>query len=137
MRSMLIGVMLLVSRDYRKHGISVSCHPPQGRAARTASCHQKRASWPADIFECARGSTFTLKGLKVAEGAHSRGMTAKSVYFGKVDFGAGAAPAENLLLLSFVHEGRGWKYDTAEFINLDNLKDVRAQLASGDLSLCR
>ena len=66
--------------------------------------------------------------------ARSKGMSAKSVYFGKVNFGAGAAPADNLLLVSFVYEGRGWKYDTAEFINLDNLKDVRAQIASGDLA---
>ena len=61
-------------------------------------------------------------------------MTAKSVYFGKVDFGAGPGPTDNLLVLSFVYEGRGWKYDTAEFINLDNLKDVRPQIKAGDFT---
>ena len=61
-------------------------------------------------------------------------MTAKSVYFGKVDFGIGGDPTENLLVLSFVYEGRGWKYDTAEFVNLSNLKDVRDQIKSGDLA---
>ncbi len=92
----------------------------------------EKGSWPADIFKLPAAPP-TLTGLKALR-ARSKGMTAKVVYFGKVDFGAGKVPSDNLLLLSFVYEGRGWKYDTAEFINLDNLKDVRAQLASGNLA---
>ena len=59
--------------------------------------------------------------------------TAKLVYFGKIDFGVGGKPLDNLLVLSFVHEGRGWKYDTAEFVNLNALPDVRKQLQTGDM----
>jgi len=118
----------VVSRDYRKWHNITSTHRRLALQNRVSS---EKGSWPADIFELPADPP-SLKGLKLLR-VHSRGMTAKSVYFGKVDFGAGKASSENLLLLSFVHEGRGWKYDTAEFINLDNLKDIRAQLASGDL----
>jgi len=92
----------------------------------------EKGSWPADIFNLPAAPP-SLKGLSLLR-ARSKGMTAKSVYFGKVDFGAGPGPTDNLLVLSFVYEGRGWKYDTAEFINLDNLKDVRPQIVAGDFT---
>ena len=119
----------MVSRDYRAwHQVSAT----HRRVALQNRILSEKGQWPADIFNVPAAPP-TLKGLKMLR-ARSKGMSAKSVYFGKVNFGAGEAPADNLLLLSFVYEGRGWKYDTAEFINLDNLKDVRAQIASGDLA---
>ncbi|MEM9081115.1 MAG: hypothetical protein AAGC74_10535 [Verrucomicrobiota bacterium] len=63
-----------------------------------------------------------------------QGMTAKAVYFGKVDFGVGGEPTDNLLVLSYVQEN-GWKYDGAEFINLAALPEVKASLAKGDMSV--
>jgi len=92
----------------------------------------EKGNYPADVFKLP-GTPPSLKGLKLLR-AKSKGVTAKLVYFGKVDFGVGGNPSENLLVLSFLYEGRGWKYDTAEFINLGGLKDVRAQLKSGNLS---
>jgi hypothetical protein len=63
-----------------------------------------------------------------------RGPTAKMVYFGKVDFGVGGEPTENLFVVSFVQED-GWKYDNADFINLAALPDVRVSIAKGDYSV--
>lgn len=91
----------------------------------------EKGQWPADMFKLPTAPP-ALNGLKLLR-VRSKGLTAKAVYFGKVDFGIGGAPTENLLVLSFVYEGRGWKYDTAEFVNLSNLKDVRAQIKSGKL----
>ncbi|MCP5535841.1 MAG: hypothetical protein H7A51_06350 [Akkermansiaceae bacterium] len=92
----------------------------------------EKGAWPADVFKLPTAPP-ALDGLRLLR-ARNKGMTAKSVYFGKVDFGVGGEPTENLLVLSFVYEGRGWKYDTAEFVNLSNLKDVRAQIKSGNLA---
>lgn len=88
--------------------------------------------WPTDIFKLPTAPP-SLSGLKLLR-ARSLGVTAKLVYFGKVDFGIGGNPTDNILVLSFVHEGRGWKYDTAEFVNLSNLLGVRKQIQGGDLS---
>lgn len=90
-----------------------------------------RGKFPSDIFRLP-GAPPALDGLKLLR-SRSKGVTAKQVFFGKVDFGIGGQPSDNLLVLSFIHEGRGWKYDTAEFINLGGLKDVRSQLKAGKL----
>lgn len=92
----------------------------------------EKGRWPADVFNLPAEPP-SLAGLKLLR-ARSKGLTAKSVYFGKVDFGVGGDPTENLLVLSFVYEGRGWKYDSAEFVNLNSLKDVRAQIKAGNLA---
>ena len=92
----------------------------------------EKGAWPGDVFELPSPPP-ALAGLKLLR-ARSKGMTAKAVYFGKVDFGVGGSPTENLLVLSFVYEGKGWKYDTAEFVNLNNLKDVRAQIKAGNFA---
>ena len=119
----------VVSRNYRVWHQATATHRRLSLQNRVLS---EKGSWPADIFTLPAPPP-TLKGLKLLR-ARSTGMTAKSVYFGKVNFGAGKVPSDNILLVSFIYEGRGWKYDTAEFINLDNLKDVRAQLVAGDLA---
>lgn len=66
--------------------------------------------------------------------AQQNGRTAKAAYFGKVDFGVGGAPTDNLLVLSFVRGATSWLYDKADFVNLNALPDVRRELAAGDLS---
>lgn len=72
----------------------------------------------------------TLGGLKVMK-VSQKGATAKVSYFGKIDFGIGGDPTENLMVLAFInHQGR-WMYDKAEFVNLAALPDVRKELAAG------
>ena len=73
-----------------------------------------------------------LAGLKFLE-AVQNGPTAKASYFGKIDFSVGGNPTDNLLVLSFVAEAGRWLYDRADFVNLEGLKEVRQELAAGDL----
>lgn len=95
---------------------------------------EKRA-FPAAVFDLPAPPP-TLAGLKFLE-AKQNGATAKSAYFGKIDFGVGGEPTDNLLVLSFVRGAGGWLYDKADFVNLAALPDVRAELARGDLSYLR
>lgn len=74
-----------------------------------------------------------LDGLKFLE-AKQNGRTAKAAYFGKIDFGVGGTPTDNLLVLSFVSGTNGWLYDRADYVNLLALPDVRKELAEGDIS---
>ncbi|MFC0016812.1 hypothetical protein AAFN60_09245 [Roseibacillus persicicus] len=92
----------------------------------------ERRPFPASLFDLPAAPP-DLRGLTPAR-LKVRGPTAKAIYFGKIDFGVGGAPTENILVLSFVQEA-GWKYDGAEFINLMALPDVRASLAKGDYSV--
>jgi hypothetical protein len=62
-----------------------------------------------------------------------KGATANVVYFGAVDFEVGVEPPDNILILSFVKEGPQWKYDTADFVNLAALPEIRTDLAAGKL----
>ncbi|MEX1116578.1 MAG: hypothetical protein WEB53_15135 [Akkermansiaceae bacterium] len=73
-----------------------------------------------------------VKGLKFLE-AKQNGPTAKAAYFGKIDFGIGGDPTDNLLVLSFVRGSGGWLYDRADFVNLAALPEVRKELAADDL----
>lgn len=95
----------------------------------------EQLAFPAAVFEipAAPPALDELKFLEVIR----NGPTAKMMYFGKVDFGVGGEPTDNLLVLSFV-QGRGqWLYDRAEFVNLSALPDVRRELAAGDLRYIR
>jgi hypothetical protein len=91
---------------------------------------EKRA-FPAAVFELPAPPP-SITGLKFLE-AKQNGATAKASYFGKIDFGVGGSPTENLLVLSFVRGGAGWLYDRADFVNLTALPEVRKELAAGDL----
>lgn len=91
---------------------------------------EKRA-FPAAVFELPAPPP-TLKNLKFLV-AKQNGPTAKAAYFGKIDFGVGGEPADNLLVLSFVRGGATWLYDRADFVNLAALPDVRKELAAGEL----
>lgn len=91
---------------------------------------EKRA-FPAAVFELPAPPP-PLAGLKFLE-ATQNGATAKASYFGKVDFGVGGTPTDNLLVLSFIRAGTGWLYDRADFVNLGGLPAVRKELAEGNL----
>jgi hypothetical protein len=91
--------------------------------------------FPASLFDLPAPPP-ALAGLKFLE-AKQNGATAKSAYFGKVDFGVGGSPTENLLVLSFVRNADGWLYDKADFVNLTALAEVRTELGKGDLSYLR
>lgn len=91
---------------------------------------EKRA-FPNAVFQLPAPPP-SIAGLKFLE-AKQNGPTAKASYFGKIDFGVGGDPTENLLVLSFVRGGAGWLYDRADFVNLSALPAVRKELAAGDL----
>lgn len=92
----------------------------------------ERKAFPATMFQLPVAPP-DLSGLTAVR-FKVRGPTATAVYYGKVDFGVGGAPTDNLLVLSFLQEA-GWKYDGAEFINLVALPDIRDALAKGDYSV--
>lgn len=92
----------------------------------------EKGDFPAGVFDLPAPPP-ALGGLAFLE-AKQNGATAKAAYFGKVDFGVGGEPTDNLLVLSFVKGARGWLYDKADFVNLIALPEVRAELAGGDLS---
>lgn len=94
--------------------------------------NSERRIFPKGIFEVPAVPP-VLTGLKNVQ-AKRNGRTAKLIYFGKVDFGVGGEPTDNLLVIDFVQENTGWKYDVSEFVNLAVLPDVRAELGKGDLS---
>jgi len=92
----------------------------------------EKLPFPAAVFSLPAPPP-PLDGLKFLD-ASRNGRTAKIAYFGKVDFGVGGEPTDNLLVLSFVQGPRHFTYDSADFVNLTALPDVRKELAAGDLS---
>jgi len=91
---------------------------------------EKRA-FPAAVFDLPAPPP-SISNLKFLE-AKQNGPTAKASYFGKIDFGVGGEPSQNLLVLSFIRGGSGWLYDHADFVNLAALPEVRKELAAGEL----
>lgn len=65
--------------------------------------------------------------LKVA------GNTAHVAYFGKVDLGLidPSEIPESILILKFVKEATGWKFDTSRLLNLGGSPEIRAALKNG------
>ncbi len=86
----------------------------------------EKLPFPATVFELPAPPP-SLQGLKFLE-ALQNGATAKAAYFGKIDFGVGGAPTDNLLVLAFVKGSGGWLYDRADFVNLAALPLVRKEL---------
>ena len=89
-----------------------------------------RQAWPGTIFQVPVAPP-NLQGLKPVN-VNMKGATAIATYFGKINFGVGGAPSENLMLLYFVGEKGKWKFDKAEYINLAALPDVRKQMKAGN-----
>jgi len=90
----------------------------------------EKKAFPASVFVVPVPPP-SLKGLR-AVNVNMKGATATATYFGKVNFGVGGEPTDNLLVLHFVGEGAAWKYNGAEFISLTALPDVRKQLQQGN-----
>lgn len=91
----------------------------------------EKKRFPADIFNLPALPP-VIKNLKCLTIKRS-GPTAKAYYFGKIDFGIGGNPADNLLVLSYVGAGNSWQFDQMEYINLALLPDTKKQLAAGEL----
>jgi hypothetical protein len=91
----------------------------------------EKQPFPAAVFDLPTPPP-SINGLKFLE-AKQNGATAKASYFGKIDFGVGGAPTDNLIVLSFIRGGGGWLYDRADYVNLAALPEVRKELAEGDL----
>jgi hypothetical protein len=91
----------------------------------------EKQPFPATVFKLPTPPP-SIQGLRFLE-AKKNGATAKASYFGKIDFGVGGEPTDNLLVLSFVHGSGGWLYDRADFVNLAALPAVRKELGEGNL----
>ena len=91
----------------------------------------EKLPFPATLFALPAPPP-SIQGLKFLE-AKQNGATAKASYFGKVDFGVGGEPTDNLLVLSFIKGSGGWLYDRADFVNLMSLPSVRKELLAGNL----
>lgn len=92
----------------------------------------EKLAFPASLFDVPAPPPL-LNGLKFLS-ASQNGPTAKAAYFGKIDFGVGGDPSDNLLVLSFIQSGNRYLYDKADFVNLTVLPDVRKELAAGDIT---
>lgn len=92
----------------------------------------EKLPFPASVFNLPAPPPL-LSGLKFLT-ANEKGPTAKAAYFGKIDFGVGGEPSDNLLVLSFIKSGNRYLYDKADFVNLTALPDVREELAAGDIT---
>jgi hypothetical protein len=90
----------------------------------------EKRTFPAAVFDLPAPPP-GLDGLKMIH-LSQRGATAKAAFFGKINFGVGGDPTENVMVLSFVNDGQ-WKYDRADFVNLAALPEVRKELAAGNL----
>lgn len=90
----------------------------------------EKRPFPAGVFDLPAPPP-SLENLKMIH-LSQKGGTAKAAFFGKVNFGVGGEPTDNVLVLSFVNAG-GWKYDRADFVNLAALNDVRKELAEGNM----
>jgi hypothetical protein len=92
----------------------------------------EKLPFPASVFNLPAPPPL-LSGLKFLT-ANQNGRTAKAAYFGKIDFGVGGEPTDNLLVISFIQSGDRFLYDKADFVNLTALPEVREELAAGDLT---
>lgn len=95
----------------------------------------EKRPFPASVFQVPAPPP-SLSGLKTIH-VSQRGATAKVAFYGKIDFGVGGEPSENVILVAYVNEGGRWKYDHSEFVNLTALPAVRKELAAGDLAYVR
>ena len=119
----------MIKADYPTWTKVTAAHRQMTVKNRLAS---ERRVFPKGIFEVPTAPP-VLTGLKAVQ-VKRNGATAKCVYFGKIDFGVGGEPTDNLIVIDYVQEATGWKYDVAEFVSLLALADVRAELTKGDLS---
>lgn len=118
----------MMTKNYAKWKTVTATHR---QVSITNRIHSERRNLTATLFSLPAAPPDTRK-LKLLD-AKVKGVTANLSFFGPVDFGVAGTPPDNLLTLSFVKEGAGWRYDTADYVNLGALPDVRKQLAAGQL----
>lgn len=118
----------LISRDFNGWQRSTAAH--RQMAARNLIVSQKQP-FPSALFvlPIQPPQTATLRLV----GSSSKGNTAQLAYFGKVDLGLveSSEIPETLLLLKFVRETSGWKFDTTRVVNLHSAPEIRAALKNG------
>lgn len=119
----------LVKKDFRTWQLATAEHRQVEVRNRILS---EKLPFPAAVFNLPAPPP-ALGGLQFLS-ATRNGRTAKAAYFGKVDFGVGGDPSDNLLVLSFVQGTNRFLYDKANFVNLSAMPEVRQELAAGDLS---
>jgi len=90
----------------------------------------ERRAFPQSVFDIpiAPPDIRKLKALRV----RVNGETAKAIFFGKVDFGVGGQPTENVFVISYVREQDRWKYHGGEYVKLDLIPAVKKQIQAGD-----
>jgi hypothetical protein len=90
----------------------------------------ERRAFPQSVFDIpiAPPDIRKLKALRV----RVNGETAKAIFFGKVDFGVGGLPTENVFVVSYVREQDRWKYHGGEYVKLDLIPAVKKQIQAGD-----
>lgn len=91
----------------------------------------ERKTFPQGFLNTLPAMPPSLAGLKPLR-IRLNGPTVKAVYYGKVDFGIGGKPTDNIWTISYLKERTGWKYDGSEFINLSALPDVKKQVEAGN-----
>ncbi len=119
----------MIQKDYASWSKVTATHR---QVATKNRLNSERRRFPQGIFEVPAVPP-ALAGLKNVQ-AKRNGRTAKLIYFGKVDFGVGGEPTDNLLVIDLIQENAGWKYDASEFVNLTALPEVREELSKGDRS---
>jgi hypothetical protein len=89
-----------------------------------------RQPWPRAVF---RGIVQAppLQGLNCVDAAE-HGDTARLAYFGRVDFGLEAGGGENPVVLRFLREPDGWKFDWIQYVNLGRDEAARQAVRRGD-----
>jgi hypothetical protein len=118
----------MISSDARQWQTLTSSH--RQMEVRNRILSEKRP-FPATVFDIPAPPP-ALNGLKTLH-LSTRGATAKIAFYGKIDFGVGGDPTNNIIVLSFINEAGRWKYDKADFVNLSALPDVRKELAAGNM----
>ncbi|MEM0895617.1 MAG: hypothetical protein AAGJ79_01935 [Verrucomicrobiota bacterium] len=76
----------------------------------------------------------SLIGLKFIH-ALAVGETAQAVYFGRADFQLSDSSADvpnSLLVLRFLKETDGWKFDSTQLLSLAGMTDLEAKIRAGD-----
>ena len=90
----------------------------------------QRQPYPEAVFAVPLRPPDIVK-LKLLE-VEAVGETAHLVYFGRIDLGIEVDEVpENLLVLRYIKDPNGWRFDTSRMVNLQGALDVRASLKEG------
>lgn len=64
--------------------------------------------------------------------ARAVGETAQLVFFGRIDLGLEVEEVpDNILVLRYIKDPEGWRFDTSRLVNLAGVPDLRASLQQG------